>query len=601
MGLQLPVGRALDAQAMDKNGAAGMSGPRILLVIGGGIAAYKSCELVRLIRKAGGDVTCVITNGGQQFVTPMALAALSENKVYTSLFDLKDETEMGHIQLSRNADLVVVCPATADLLAKMAAGIADDLATTLILATDKPVLAVPAMNVRMWEHEATQRNAAWLREAGVTVLDPDEGAMACGEFGPGRLPEPAVIMGAIAEALGIEIDLPELPAPSAEAPDGLAAGDLSAGDLAAEALEPEPEVELEAPAKAAGMGGLGGLLSAIIPRSTARRSHEEIEQELDDLPELDDQTVDAISEPSSDGLVPDEQALDAGPLLAKKGSANSAPSIDPEAINHEVARQNPAAAPQPLAKSDAGEALQAQILPDPLAGQAAFDTDPDHRPLYGRHVLITAGPTWEPIDPVRYIANRSSGKQGFAIAAMAAAAGARVTLVAGPVHLPTPVGVDRVDVESADEMAAAVKQSLPADAAFMVAAVSDWRTRDVAAEKMKKRGSAPPALILSENPDILAGVGASKQRPKLLIGFAAETENLLDNAKKKRNRKGADWIIANNVTDTGDGGVMGGDLNEVHIVSSAGIEKLAEMPKEDVARELIRRAAQTLAEMEADD
>ena len=601
MGLQLPVGRALDAQAMDKNGAAGMSGPRILLVIGGGIAAYKSCELVRLIRKAGGDVTCVITNGGQQFVTPMALAALSENKVYTSLFDLKDETEMGHIQLSRNADLVVVCPATADLMAKMAAGIADDLATTLILATDKPVLAVPAMNVRMWEHEATQRNAAWLREAGVTVLDPDEGAMACGEFGPGRLPEPAVIMGAIAEALGIEIDLPELPAPSAEAPDGLAAGDLSAGDLAAEALEPEPEVELEAPAKAAGMGGLGGLLSAIIPRSTARRSHEEIEQELDDLPELDDQTIAAGSDAAPDEPLPDEQAMDAGPLLAKKGSANSAPSIDPEAINHEVARQNPAAAPQPLAKSDAGEALQAQILPDPLAGQAAFDTDPDHRPLYGRHVLITAGPTWEPIDPVRYIANRSSGKQGFAIAAMAAAAGARVTLVAGPVHLPTPVGVDRVDVESADEMAAAVKQSLPADAAFMVAAVSDWRTRDVAAEKMKKRGSAPPALILSENPDILAGVGASKQRPKLLIGFAAETENLLDNAKKKRNRKGADWIIANNVTDTGDGGVMGGDLNEVHIVSSAGIEKLAEMPKEDVARELIRRAAQTLAEMEADD
>jgi phosphopantothenoylcysteine decarboxylase/phosphopantothenate--cysteine ligase len=601
MGLQLPVGRALDAQAMDKNGAAGMSGPRILLVIGGGIAAYKSCELVRLIRKAGGDVTCVITNGGQQFVTPMALAALSENKVYTSLFDLKDETEMGHIQLSRNADLVVICPATADLMAKMAAGIADDLATTLILATDKPVLAVPAMNVRMWEHEATQRNAAWLRGAGVTVLDPDEGAMACGEFGPGRLPEPAVIMGAIAEALGIEIDLPELPAPSAEAPDGLAAGDLSAGDLAAEALEPEPEVELEAPAKAAGMGGLGGLLSAIIPRSTARRSHEEIEQELDDLPELDDQTIAAGSDAAPDEPLPDEQAMDAGPLLAKKGSANSAPSIDPEAINHEVARQNPAAAPQPLAKSDAGEALQAQILPDPLAGQAAFDTDPDHRPLYGRHVLITAGPTWEPIDPVRYIANRSSGKQGFAIAAMAAAAGARVTLVAGPVHLPTPVGVDRVDVESADEMAAAVKQSLPADAAFMVAAVSDWRTRDVAAEKMKKRGSAPPALILSENPDILAGVGASKQRPKLLIGFAAETENLLDNAKKKRNRKGADWIIANNVTDTGDGGVMGGDLNEVHIVSSAGIEKLAEMPKEDVARELIRRAAQTLAEMEADD
>ncbi len=215
--------------------------------------------------------------------------------------------------------------------------------------------------------------------------------------------------------------------------------------------------------------------------------------------------------------------------------------------------------------------------------------------------MITAGPTWEPIDPVRYIANRSSGKQGYAIAAMAAAAGARVTLVSGPVHLPTPVGVDRVNVESADEMAAAVKDALPADAAFMVAAVADWRTRDRAAEKMKKRGSAPPALILTENPDILAGLAAGKQRPKLLIGFAAETQNVLDNAKAKRSRKGADWIIANNVTDTGDGGVMGGDVNQVTIVSSSGAEALEEMPKEDVARELVRRAAAALAELDGDD
>ena len=577
-----------------------MSGPRILLVIGGGIAAYKSCELVRMIRKAGGEVTCVITEGGQQFVTPMALAALSENKVYTSLFDLKDEVEMGHIQLSREADLVVVCPATADLMAKMAAGVADDLATTLILATDKPVLAVPAMNVRMWQHEATQRNAAWLSEAGVTVLDPDEGAMACGEFGPGRLPEPAAIMAAIGNALDLEIDLPELPAPAEEA------------DLASEALAPETAKEVGA------MSGLGGLLSAIIPRSTQQRSHEEIEDALEEAAaEAPDASGPDASGPDASGpedagehVADDEAApspastaaLSGGLVLAKKGSASSAPPTDPDAINHEVARQNQPA----LAKAAPEGAVHAEApidvaAHDPLAGQGAFDSDPDHRPLYGRHVLITAGPTWEPIDPVRYIANRSSGKQGYAIAAMAAAAGARVTLVSGPVHLPTPVGVDRVNVESADEMAAAVKDALPADAAFMVAAVADWRTRDRAAEKMKKRGSAPPALILTENPDILAGLAAGKQRPKLLIGFAAETQNVLDNAKAKRSRKGADWIIANNVTDTGDGGVMGGDVNQVTIVSSSGAEALEEMPKEDVARELVRRAAAALAELDGDD
>lgn len=601
-----------------------MSGPRILLVIGGGIAAYKSCELVRLIRKAGGEVTCVLTEGGQQFVTPMALAALSENKVYTSLFDLKDEVEMGHIQLSREADLVVVCPATADLMAKMSAGIADDLATTLILATDKPVLTVPAMNVRMWEHEATQRNAEWLRQAGVRVMNPDEGEMACGEFGPGRLPEPNAILAEIAEALELDLEVPELPAPPQhvlEAPQPATEPEAevepeaveeteevedyeepTVDELAEEALEPEPEVKSR--------GGLGSLLSAIIPRSTERRSHEEIEEELDALPEMDPLDAEDFVNlpegeegdevPVEDGEAPEEVPEDVvpdldGPLLASKGAASAAPPIDPEALNHEVARQDPAAMPQPMADEvQTADVAEPDIEEDPLAGQPAFDEDPEHRPLYGKHVLVTAGPTWEPIDPVRYIANRSSGKQGFAIAGMAAAAGARVTLISGPVHLDTPVGVDRVDVESADEMAAAVKQALPADVAFMVAAVADWKSRDVAPEKMKKRGSAPPALILAENPDILASIAAGKNRPQLLIGFAAETENVVDNAKGKRKRKGADWIIANNVTDTGDGGVMGGDLNQVHVVTSRGVENLKEMPKDDVARELIRRAADAL-------
>lgn len=599
MGMHSPVPVATAAGQSDGNDAR-MSGPKILLVIGGGIAAYKSCELVRLIRKAGGDVTCVITEGGQQFVTPMALAALSENKVYTSLFDLKDEVEMGHIQLSREADLVVVCPATADLMAKMAAGIADDLATTLVLATDKPVLTVPAMNVRMWEHEATQRNAEWLRQAGVTVMDPDEGAMACGEFGPGRLPEPPAILGAIAEALDMEIDLPELPAPSQQVIDVPAEAEAEVEEQA----EPEEEyVEEEYEEESKG-GGLGGLLSSIISRSTTKRSHDEIEEELDSLPELDPAEAEEFLDlPRDDegelveGELP-EPSL-GGSLLATKGKASSAPPTDPEAINHEVAKKNADAIPQPI-EGDA-HSISVAAPEDPLAGQPAFDPDPDHRPLYGKHVLVTAGPTWEPIDPVRYIANRSSGKQGFAIAAMAASAGARVTLVAGPVHLDTPVGVDRVDVESAQEMAKAVKKALPADAAFMVAAVADWRTRDVSAEKMKKRGSAPPALILEENPDILASIASGRNRPQLLIGFAAETQNLLDNAKNKRKRKGADWIIANNVTDTGDGGVMGGDMNEVHVVTSEGVQKLKEMPKEDVARELVKLAAETLAEGDDDD
>ena len=562
-----------------------MSGPRILLVIGGGIAAYKSCELVRLIRKAGGSVTCVLTQGGQQFVTPMALAALSESKVYTSLFDLKDEVEMGHIQLSREADLVVVCPATADLLAKMAAGIADDLATTLILATDKPVLAVPAMNVKMWEHSATQRNADWLRQAGVAVMDPDEGPMACGEFGPGRMPEPPAILARIGQELDLDIEVPELALfkqaqLSAPAPREEAEYDLD------EPLEPEDEEEVVKSG-----GGLGGLLSMIIPRSTMQRSHDQIEAELDDLPEPDmlgAESLGEVKEPIADG----------GPLLASKGKASSAPPTDPAALNHEVARQDMRAMPQPGVEEARTSGIAFED--SPLAGQAEFDPDPDHRPLFGKHVLVTAGPTREPIDPVRYIANRSSGKQGFAIAAMSAAAGARVTLVAGPVHLPTPVGVDRIDVETADDMAEEVRRALPVDVAFMVAAVADWKSRHVAGEKMKKRGSAPPALILAENPDILASTAAGRKRPALLIGFAAETENVVENAKSKRKRKGADWIIANNVSGAEGDSVMGGDLNQVHIVTSNGVESLPEMPKEDVARELVRRAAAALFPVEDD-
>ncbi|SFO84523.1 phosphopantothenoylcysteine decarboxylase / phosphopantothenate--cysteine ligase [Qipengyuania nanhaisediminis] len=592
MGMHQPIGADSASDEFERDRE--VSGPKILLVIGGGIAAYKSCELVRLIRKAGGEVTCVLTEGGQQFVTPMALAALSGKKVYTSLFDLKDEVEMGHIQLSRDADLVVVCPATADLLAKMAAGIADDLATTLILATDKPVLTVPAMNVKMWEHSATQRNADWLRQAGVKVMDPDEGPMACGEFGPGRLPEPVAILSKIAEELEIDIDLPELaaPAPQLAAPvEEADAEDAEAEAPEIEALEPEDGEEFEKSG-----GGLGGLLSMIIPRSTPKRSHEEIEEEyeeLEDLPEPDMLDAEALVENTE--IDPDA----AGPLLAKKGGAAAAPPIDPEALNHTVARKDERAKPQPV--EEEVQTQEVAFEDSPLAGQPEFDPDPEHRPLYGKHVLVTAGPTREPIDPVRYIANRSSGKQGFAIAAMAAAAGARVTLISGPVHLPTPHGVDRIDVETAEDMAEEVRNALPADAAFMVAAVSDWKSKHVAGEKMKKRGSAPPALILAENPDILAAVAAGRKRPHLLIGFAAETENVVENAKTKRKRKGADWIIANDVAGAVGESVMGGDINQVHIVTPKGVESLPEMPKDEVARELVRRAAEALVEPKDDD
>lgn len=388
---------------------------RILLIVGGGIAAYKASELVRLLRKRGHAVRCVLTEAGQHFVTPMTLAALSEDKVYTTLWDLKDEAEMGHIQLSRQADLIVVAPATADLIARMAGGLANDLATTLLLATDKPVLAAPAMNVRMWLHPATRRNVAQLRADGITVMAPDEGPMACGEFGPGRLPEP-------------------------------------------------------------------------------------------------DRIADAID--------------------------------------------------------------------------AALEAKPQR--LAGRHILVTAGPTHEPIDPVRYIANRSSGRQGFAIAGALAALGARVTLVAGPVTLPTPAGVTRIDVETAREMADAVDRALPVNAAIMVAAVADWHV-DAAVQKIKK-GDATPTLSLSENPDILATLARSPQRPALLIGFAAETERVVEHATAKRARKDVDWIVANDVS----GDVMGGDSNSVHIVTKGGVESWPRQGKDAVAAQLARRVADAL-------
>jgi phosphopantothenoylcysteine decarboxylase/phosphopantothenate--cysteine ligase len=408
---------------------------RLLLIVGGGIAAYKASELIRLARKAGHEVTPVLTAGGAHFVTPMTLAALAESPVYTSLWDLKDETEMGHIQLSRAADLVLVCPATADLIARMAAGVADDLATTLLLATDKPVVIAPAMNHRMWLHEATQANVATLRARGIRVIDPVEGDMACGEYGPGRLPEPVDIM----QFLAREFSIPFVPSGS------------------------EAEVE---------------------------------------------------------------------------------------------------------------------VRPSPSLGM--------NDSLAGKHILVTAGPTHEPIDPVRVIANRSSGRQGFAIAAAAAAAGARVTLIAGPVALPTPGGVARIDVETADQMAEAVESALPCDAAVLVAAVADWKVRP-SPTKLKK-ADGPPQLQFEPNPDILATLAAHPLRPALLVGFAAETEDLAANADAKRTAKGADWIVANDVS----GEVMGGSHNQVRLVTGEGSEDWEEATKEAVAAHLVSRIAEAL-------
>ncbi|MFZ5717985.1 MAG: bifunctional phosphopantothenoylcysteine decarboxylase/phosphopantothenate--cysteine ligase CoaBC [Pseudomonadota bacterium] len=393
-----------------------MSEQRILLIVGGGIAAYKALELTRLARKAGIAVRPILTRAGAQFVTPLSLSALAEDRVYSELFDLTDEAEMGHIELSRSADLVVVAPATADLMAKAANGLAGDLASTTLLATDKPVLMAPAMNVRMWEHPATQRNLRQLQADGVLFVGPDEGAMACGEYGPGRMAEPPAIL----------------------------------------------------------------------------------------------------------------------------------------------------------------EAIQAA-----LAGVAA-------RPLAGKRAVVTAGPTAEPIDPVRLITNRSSGKQGYAIAGALAALGAEVTLVSGPTALAAPTGVRRVDVETAREMLAACEAALPADIAICVAAVADWRPESLNGQKIKKGAGGPPTISLVENPDILATLSKAAKRPRLVVGFAAETNDVEAHAKAKLDRKGCDWIVANDVSVEG---TMGGDENAVAIVSKGGIERWDRMAKGEVARRLAARIA----------
>jgi phosphopantothenoylcysteine decarboxylase/phosphopantothenate--cysteine ligase len=395
-----------------------LAGKSILLIVSGGIAAYKALELVRLLNRQSCHVTCVLTKSGAQFVTPLSLQAISGHKLYTDLFSLNDDNEMGHIELSRAADLVVVAPATADILAKMAAGIADDLATTLLLATDKKVLVAPAMNVRMWLHEATVANMATLAKRGVIIVSPDVGSMACGEFGPGRLPEPPALVVAITQALGV-----------------------------------------------------GGKLA-------------------------------------------------------------------------------------------------------------------------GKHAIVTSGPTHEPLDPVRYLANRSSGKQGHAIAAALAALGARVTLVTGPVALPDPVGVTSIHIETAAEMLDAVQHALPAEIAIFAAAVGDWRAAAQEPQKIKKTGDGPLTLSLAENPDILATIAAAGPlRPKLVVGFAAETENLASYAAAKRRKKGCDWIVANNVGGTG---IMGGDKNEILLVTAAGTESWPLMDKRELATRLAERIGDTI-------
>ncbi len=411
-----------------------MQGKRILLIVGGGIAAYKSLELVRRLKERGASVRAILTKGGAEFVTPLSLSVLTEEKSFTDLFDLKDEAEIGHIRLSREADLIVVAPATADLLAKMAHGLASDLATAVLLATDKRVLAAPAMNIRMWQHPATRRNLATLQTDGILFVGPDEGEMACGEFGPGRMAEPQAILDAVERVLQTE-------------------------------------------------------------------------------------------------------------------------------------------APAPRAQST------------PL------------RSLAGHRVLITSGPTQEPIDPVRYIANRSSGKQGHALARAAAVLGAEVTLVSGPVALPDPPGVRVVKVETAHEMLAATLAALPADIAICAAAVADWRAADEAHHKLKKQGEqTETSLKLALNPDILATIAKpGPKRPRLVIGFAAETENLIENATAKRRAKGADWIVANDVWP--GTGAMGGDHTQIHLITGAGAEDWPPLSKDETAARLLARAADALSAM----
>ncbi|MEM9432565.1 MAG: bifunctional phosphopantothenoylcysteine decarboxylase/phosphopantothenate--cysteine ligase CoaBC [Pseudomonadota bacterium] len=396
-----------------------LDGKSILLIIGGGIAAFKSLDLIRRLRERGASVTPVLTRSAEEFVTPLSTSALAASKVYRDLFDLTDEAEMGHIELSRAADLVVVAPATADLMGKMAGGLANDLASTLLMATDKRVLIAPAMNVRMWQHPATQRNLAMLRDDGILLCGPDDGDMACGEFGPGRMSEPLAIVDAIHAAL-------------------------------------------------------------------------------------------------ADG------------------------------------------------------------------------------PLKGKHVLVTSGPTHEPIDPVRYIANRSSGAQGAAIARALLALGARVSFVTGPADVPAPAGAHVINVQTAQQMAEAVETALPADAAVFAAAVADWRVTTASDKKIKKDESGLPKLEFAENPDILASVARHKtKRPSLVVGFAAETHDVEANATSKRARKGCDWIVANDVRP--ETGIMGGSENDVTLITQAGAENWPRLTKDQVAAKLAARIAEALA------
>ena len=447
----------------------------ILLVIGGGIAAYKSLDLIRRLRERGFGVRPVLTAGAQRFITPLAAAALAGERAHTDLFDRDDEAEIGHIRLARDADAILVAPATANLMAKMAGGHADDLASTVLLATTLPILIAPAMNVRMWLHPATQRNLAQLRADGVAVVGPNEGAMAEAEHGPGRMAEPLEIAAAVETLLSQPLPHPEVP------------------------VEDGPR----------------------------RRAPE----------------------------------ASAGPAALLRGRF---------------------AAPQ-----DEGG--------DRTNGLSPLRPAPESSgPLAGQRVLVTSGPTHEPVDPVRYIANRSSGRQGHAIAAAAAQAGAAVTLISGPVAIPDPAGVRTVHVESAREMLAAVEAALPADIAVFAAAVADWRPAETGAEKIKKGGSAPPPLALVENPDILATISRrSGGRPPLVVGFAAETERVVEHARAKLARKGCDLIVANDVSP--EHGVMGGDRNTVHLVTSDGIETWPTLAKEEVARRLVARLAEIAA------
>lgn len=446
-----------------------LQGRRILLVIGGGIAAYKSLDLIRRLRERGASVRCILTAGAQAFVTPLAASALSGQRSHTDLFDREDEADIGHIRLARDADAVVVAPATANLMAKMAGGHADDLATTVLLATTLPILIAPAMNVRMWAHPATVRNLATLLGDGVRVVGPNAGAMAEAETGPGRMSEPVEIADAVERM-------------------------------------------------------------------------------------LEEDKRDALSPPS----------------WGRVG----------EGERDEIATRQRDRPPTPC-PSPPGEART-------RGGWERVES------LHGRHVLVTSGPTHEPIDPVRYIANRSSGRQGHAIAAAAAEAGARVTLVSGPVTVPDPAGVEVVHVETAREMLAVVEAALPADIAVFAAAVADWRAAGEAGQKLKKDGGAIPPLRLTENPDILATVAHRTQgRPALVIGFAAETEHVLEHARAKLARKGCDLIVANDVSAGGGvmGGVMGGTHNAVHLVGPDWVETWPSLDKEEVGRRLVARLA----------